>query len=162
MKRVVNGSFFRLASPDFDGLPHRRSIERYKIQNRRRSAEGRGFVPCVVIVGRDRPKHRQVKVGVGIDSAGKDQLAARINSVVGSALQIGSDLADLFAIDQNIGNEGLGGRDQPPVSYQDAHQGPPTIPKTRPWQPAAWRNSPGSAAIRCARNPQMYSCLAQS
>ncbi len=57
---------------------------------------------CVVIVGRDRIKHFQIKVSVRVDATWQDKLVGGIYDVCGWMIQIWGDLFDLLPLDKDV------------------------------------------------------------
>ena len=79
-------------SPDFG----RGELERDEIHHGCCTAKGRGLVTGVMVIRRDRPKHRQFEVRMRIHAAWGDEFAFRIHDFRIGMTKIFTDLSDCF------------------------------------------------------------------
>ncbi len=105
-----------------------------EVDDRRGAAPGRGAGTRLEGVGGGGAAERQLHVGVGVDAAGDDVLAGRVDDLVDVALEVDAQQAGSrredggngLAVDQDIRHGGPGGVDHRPALDQScAHASPP-------------------------------------
>ena len=110
-----------------------------EVDDRRRAAPRRGSRAGLEGVGRERAAERQLHVGVGVDAAGHDVLAARVDHSLGGRREVAAERArpglherrDALAVDQDVHVDGATRRHDGAVGDERGHDvTPPSAGRT--------------------------------
>ena len=115
----------RLGVPGVEALAQRLAARLDgEVDDRGRPAECRGTRAGLEGVLREGPAERQLHVRVDVDPARDHVLAGGVDGLVGGGRrrEVGADLRDPLAVDQDVGGVGAVGRDDGAVRDQGAHR----------------------------------------
>ena len=113
----------RLRVPSLEGLRERLALSLdAEVHVAGRAAAGRRPLAGLEVVDRDRAAERHVEMGVRVDAARQDVLPARVDRPFGRDVEVGADERDALALDEDVGDEVVGGGDDAPSADQDGHR----------------------------------------
>ena len=79
VKGIIDGGLRRFFEPQIYGMLKSFLLQHHKIHRSGRAPERRGFVARIVIIRRDRSKHRQIEMDVGINAPWHDEFTRRVD-----------------------------------------------------------------------------------